>query len=85
MALVAELVRSQTPPSVKAGLLSEWDHVLGLDLHRTPDNHALPPGAAELMAEREKARAAKDFARSDRLREKLKALGVQVSDRALKK
>src|SRR5438128_12314076 len=85
MALVAELVRSQAPPSMKARLLSAWDQVLGLDIHRTPDDHALPPGAAELMAEREKARAAKDFARSDQLREKLKALGVQVSDRALRK
>src|SRR5438552_726811 len=84
MALVAELVRSQAPPSMKARLLSAWDQVLGLDIHRTPDDHALPPGAAELMAEREKARAAKDFARSDQLREKLKALGVQVSDRALR-
>src|SRR5438105_5316873 len=84
MALVAELVRSQAPPSLKARLLSAWDQVLGINIHRMPDDHALPPGASELMAEREKARAAKDFARSDQLREKLKALGVQVSDRALR-
>ncbi len=84
MALVAELLRSNVEPAMKAALLASWDQVLGLDLGRD-EKRALPPGAAELMAEREKARAAKDFARSDQLRDQLKAMGVQVSDEALKK
>jgi cysteinyl-tRNA synthetase len=86
MALVAELVRSAvTPSSTKAGLLQAWDQVLGLDLDRSTPQRSLPPGAAALIAEREKARAAKDFARSDELREALRALGVAVSDTSLKK
>jgi cysteinyl-tRNA synthetase len=84
MALVAELLRSDVEPAMKAALLVSWDQVLGLDLGRV-EKRALPPGAAELMAEREKARAAKDFARSDQLRDELKAMGVQVSDEALQK
>ena len=84
MALVAELLRSNVEPAMKAALLMSWDRVLGLDLGRS-EERALPPGAVELMAEREKARAAKDFARSDHLRDQLKAMGVQVSDEALKK
>jgi cysteinyl-tRNA synthetase len=85
MALVAQLVRSTMPPSTKADLLRDWDHVLGLDLARAGSERALPPGAAELIAEREKARSARDFARSDQLREELKALGVPVLDASMEK
>ncbi len=85
MALIAELIRANVAPSAKAAVLLDWDTVLGLDLNRGNIARALPPGAAELLAEREKARAAKDFARSDELREALRALGVQVLDRSLEK
>src|SRR5437899_7929130 len=61
MALVAELVHSSAAARTKADLLESWDRVLGLDLHRTAAEQELPPGAAELLAEREKARAARDF------------------------
>ena len=40
----------------------------------------LPAGAAELLAAREAARAARDWAGSDRLRDELAALGVAVED-----
>ncbi|TMC53454.1 MAG: cysteine--tRNA ligase [Chloroflexi bacterium] len=85
MALVAELGRSPVAASTKAGLLESWDRVLGLDLGRSPAKRTLPPGAAELMAQREQARAARDFARSDQLRDALRSLGVEVSDQPLKK
>jgi cysteinyl-tRNA synthetase len=86
MALVAELVRSSTPAPAKAALLRSWDRVLGLDLdRRAASEPKLPAEAAQLLAERERARAAKDFARSDELREQLRALGVAVSDKPLKK
>jgi cysteinyl-tRNA synthetase len=81
MALVSELVRSDLAPGAKAALLVDWDRVLGLDLARgVPESGELPPGAAELLAQREKARAAKDFATSDRLRKDLAERGVQVTD-----
>jgi cysteinyl-tRNA synthetase len=82
MALVAELTHSNVPPSAKARLLREWDRVLGLDLDRSAESVALPPGAAELLQAREKARAAKDFARSDQLRAELAGIGVAVTDTA---
>jgi cysteinyl-tRNA synthetase len=85
MALLSELARSDVAPAARAELLRSWDRVLGLDLDRTVVDRPLPAGAAELLAEREKARAAKDFARSDQLREQLRALGVAVSDQPLKK
>jgi cysteinyl-tRNA synthetase len=82
MALVAELVRSAVAPGVKASLLLSWDRVLGLDLHRSSPKTSLPDGASSLLETRERARAARDFATSDRLRDELAALGVAVTDTA---
>jgi cysteinyl-tRNA synthetase len=82
MALVAGLNRSAVAPAQKAQLLRQWDRVLGLDLDRSTPSPALPAGAAELLASREKARAAKDFARSDKIRDELAAMGVSVTDTA---
>jgi cysteinyl-tRNA synthetase len=82
-ALVAD---AGTPPAEKAGLLREWDDVLGLGL--APDEEeakeekgeALPAGAAVLIEARDRARKAKRFEESDRLRDELAALGVEVAD-----
>ena len=40
----------------------------------------LPEGAADLLEQRAAARATRDFAKSDRLRDELAALGVEVRD-----
>jgi cysteinyl-tRNA synthetase len=80
MALVAELPRSTVSPGAKAALLREWDRVLGLDLDRSTPSLALPAGASSLLEAREKARSAKDFAESDRLRQELTAMNVAVTD-----
>jgi cysteinyl-tRNA synthetase len=84
MAMVAELVRSDLAPGVKAATFHAWDAVLGLDLKRGSMERDLPPGAADLITQREKARAAKDFATADALRERLKTMGVRVADAPLK-
>jgi cysteinyl-tRNA synthetase len=82
MALVAELGHSDLAPGAKAALLVDWDRVLGLDLERAPASTGgeLPNGSAELLARREKARAVRDFATSDRLRGELAELGIEVTD-----
>ena len=85
MALVADLARADLNPGAKAATLLAWDRVLGLDLGRAPTAHPLPAGAEDLIAQREKARAAKDFARADELRDRLIEMGVQVADRPLEK
>src|SRR5213080_1238566 len=84
MAMVAELARSDLAPGVKAATLQAWDTVLGLDLKRGAMERDLPPGAADLITQREKARAAKDFAAADAIRERLKKMGVRVADAPLK-
>ena len=78
MALVAELIRSSLPSAGKATLLKAWDSVLGLDLDRSAPQ--LPAGAEKLLEARDAARAAKDFDRSDALRDELAQLGVSVID-----
>src|SRR5215470_7808627 len=84
MALVAEVTRSDLAPCAKASLLLDWDRVLGLDLGRAAGAGVpaaeLPSGAAELLERRARAREARDFATSDRLRDELTAMGVRVTD-----
>jgi cysteinyl-tRNA synthetase len=80
MALVAELTHAPLQAPLKARLLASWDRVLGLDLGRSVPAQTLPDGASQLLEAREKARAAKDFATSDRLRDELARAGVAVTD-----
>ena len=65
----------------RRALLLNFDRVLGLSLDAPAAVDApLPEGAAELLARRAAARAARDFAASDALRDELAALGVDVRD-----
>ncbi len=73
-------VRSGLPAAQKAELLRRWDQVLGLDLGGGAPEGDLPAGAAAVLEARDKARGAKDFKTSDRLRDELAAIGVTVTD-----
>ncbi len=80
--VLRELERAEdVAPGAKFETFLHFDHLLGLDLSteigKVP---ALPPGAAELLEQRARAREARDWAGSDRLRETLAGLGVKVAD-----
>ena len=64
------------------GLLFDMDRVLGLSLRERAEAAAeLPAEARALLAERDRARASKDFKRSDELRDELlKRFGIRVKD-----
>ena len=65
----------------RRALLLDFDRVLGLSLDAPAAAEApLPEGAAELLERRAAARAAKDWATSDALRDELAALGIEVRD-----
>jgi cysteinyl-tRNA synthetase len=67
----------------KRALLASWDQVLGLDLDREARAGWLPTEEMRrLVAERDLARASKDYVRSDELRDELQALGLEVMDAA---
>jgi cysteinyl-tRNA synthetase len=82
VALVNELDhRADVPPGEKYALLAAWDAVLGLDLEREALAAWQPPDDVQAMlVERDAARAAKDYDTSDRLRDELAALGLEVMD-----
>jgi cysteinyl-tRNA synthetase len=59
----------------------DFDRVLGLGLERLTDATLEVPGeVAELVAAREAARKTKDWAESDRLRDRIAELGFAVED-----
>jgi cysteinyl-tRNA synthetase len=66
-------------PGLAAGLLF-GAAMLGIELGRASAEPGLPPGAQALLDLRAAARAERDYARSDRLRDELAALGVSVKD-----
>ena len=61
-----------------AALFDRLCGVLGLLQHAQEE--AVPAEALELLEQRQQARAARDFARADALRDQLKALGYAVED-----
>ncbi|HVF06203.1 MAG TPA: cysteine--tRNA ligase [Frankiaceae bacterium] len=72
------------PDGCKFEMFAWFDNVLGLDLVRDVGRPkpALPDGAQRLLDDRATARAAKDWAAADRLRDELAGLGVAVRDTA---
>jgi cysteinyl-tRNA synthetase len=72
------------PPAERAALLRDWDRVLGLGLAdlagQEPTDEELPDGAADLLDARQTVRERQDWAESDRLREALSQMGVEVTD-----
>ena len=67
--------------NTKSAIFSKIDQILGLDLARAPiAKRELTQELAALIESRAQARTAKDFSRSDELREKIRKLGVEVQD-----
>jgi cysteinyl-tRNA synthetase len=80
--VLRRLEKADLPAGSKLETFLWVDRYLGLDLARDIGRApaALPPGAQGLLDARAAARAGKDFAASDRLRDELAALGVAVTD-----
>jgi cysteinyl-tRNA synthetase len=79
--LVGEANRADELPGASAAV-AEMLELVGLASLAEPAADGADEGAAELMVEREAARAAKDFARADAIRDELAALGWEVRDSA---
>jgi cysteinyl-tRNA synthetase len=82
-ALVAlnEAASADAKPWHKYWLFQQWDHVLGLDLERIArEGFVVPEEVQALVRERDEARAARDYARSDSIRDQLTGMGWETMD-----
>jgi len=80
MAVVQEMLKSSMGDADKHATILDYDRVLGLSLDQVDIPEELPQEIKNLVAERQAARDAKDWAASDRLRDKIQDLGYLVQD-----
>ena len=86
MGIVWEIVRNEHKSKQFAELLLKFDKVLGLDLENSKKyleeskNVELPQEIQELLEKRKQARADKNWALSDEIRDNLKEKGYAVKD-----
>ena len=80
ISLLWDLIKDENiPPSDKKATILEFDKVLGLSFADLKEEE-IPEEVEKLVAEREQARADKDFKKSDDLRSKINSLGWEVKD-----
>ncbi|MFA5009861.1 MAG: cysteine--tRNA ligase [Patescibacteria group bacterium] len=79
MAVVWELVKSKKSLADKQTTLLDFDRVLGLGL-KDDKPLTIPVEVKKLVAEREKARQAKNWKKADQLRTQISRLGFAVED-----
>ncbi|MGH2722931.1 MAG: cysteine--tRNA ligase [Actinomycetota bacterium] len=83
LVVLNEALHSPLPDGDKYALLASWDRVLGLDVERLArEGFEVPDDVRALVEERDAARGARDFARSDHIRSRLIEMGWEVMDSA---
>jgi cysteinyl-tRNA synthetase len=81
LAVVWDLAKSKLDAADRKATLLHFDAVLGLQLAAwEPAEEIIPDEINALVAARQAARAAKDWAQADTAREQLQALGYEVED-----
>ena len=80
MAVVWDVAREKEKSKDYYDLLMKFDTILSLDLDKEEKQESYSDEINAILEERKQARANKDFAKSDELRDKLKELGYEVKD-----
>ena len=81
LAVIWELIHSREDDTVKKATIIECDEILGLNIVAwQPEEVEVPRGVQLLIDERMQARADKDWARADALRDKILSLGYVLED-----
>jgi cysteinyl-tRNA synthetase len=80
LAAVQELLKSNIGDDEKFTTILDFDRVLGLDLDQVTKQEALPSEVKKRVDARQKARQAKEWQASDRLRDEIQELGYMVHD-----
>lgn len=81
LATVQELLKSNLPNEDKLATILDFDKVLGLDLKPEEKTKTkIPENIQKILNERKATRENKDWKKSDKLRDKISALGYEVKD-----
>ena len=80
MSFVWELARFEKKNKKVADLLAKFDTVLGIRMDKASKEEPLPEEILQIIEQRKQARADKDFAKSDELRDELVKRGYTVKD-----
>ena len=81
LALCWDLVASDLPDAVKKATLLHFDQVMGLGLAEwAPQEEEIPAAIQAMAAKRQQARADKDWAIADQMRDEIAAAGYEVED-----
>ena len=80
LAVVQEMLKSDISGADKFATIMDFDRVLGLSLDRVDKLEALPGEVQKLVDDRQAARAARDWAMSDQLRDAIQNMGYTVHD-----
>ena len=81
LATLWQMVKSDLPPSEKKATVLEFDKVLGLDIGLwSPKRQEVPYAVTKLVDERQRARTEKNWAKADKLRDQIIALGYSIKD-----
>ena len=80
LAVLWDAVKSDLEPAAKRALLQDFDAVLGLGLSEARAEGEVDERIDGLVAERQAARASRDFARADAIRDALAAEGIVLED-----
>jgi cysteinyl-tRNA synthetase len=80
LALIWEIIKDEKLSNGdKKSLILDFDKVLGLDLNKV-EKFEIPKNVLDLQNTRDKARAEKDFQKSDALRAEIEKLGFEIKD-----
>lgn len=83
LALTWDLIHGDLPDAVKKGTILQFDSVFGLGLADwQPEQAVIPPEIQAMVEQRTTARANKDWAEADRLRDALAEAGFEIEDTA---
>jgi len=80
LAVLWDVVKSDLEPAAKRALLLNFDEVLGLGLSAPEATEEVDERIDSLIAQREAARANRDFAGADAIRDALAAEGIVLED-----
>jgi cysteinyl-tRNA synthetase len=80
MAVIQEMLKSDLPNADKHATILDFDQVLGLSLDQVDKPQEIPPNVQELVEARRRAREAKNWSESDRLRDEIQGFGYTVKD-----